>query len=79
MSMMSVSVVLSTMSVNPSVAFCRERVKSAGLIADMVVRSHGVKLTYYVEEHRDLGGNIIISLDNGAFAGLFYSLLVLTD
>ena len=32
-----------------------------------------------VEEHRGLGGNIISRLDNGAFAGLFYSLLVLTD
>ena len=29
-----------------------------------------------VEEHRGLGGNIIIRLDNGAFVGLFYSLLV---
>ena len=30
----------------------------------------------YVEEHRGLGGNIIIRLDNGAFVGLIYSLLV---
>ena len=29
-----------------------------------------------VEEHRSLGGSIISRLDNGAFVGLFYSLLV---
>ena len=33
----------------------------------------------FVEEHRGLGGNIISRLDNGDFAGLIYSLLVLTD
>ena len=32
-----------------------------------------------VEEHRGLGGNLIRRLDNGAFARLIYSLLVLTD
>ena len=32
-----------------------------------------------VEEHRGLGGNIIRRLDNEAFAGLIYLLLVLTD
>ena len=32
-----------------------------------------------VEEHRGLGSNIISRLDNGVFAGLIYSLLVLTD
>ena len=77
--MMSVSVGQSTMAVNTSVKFCWERVRSAGLVTDMVVRSRGVKLTCYVEEHRGLGGNIISRLDNGAFAGLIYSLLVLTD
>ena len=35
-----------------------------------------MKLTFYVEEHHDLGGNITIRLDNGDFAGLIYSLLV---
>ena len=29
-----------------------------------------------VEEHRSLGGSIISSLDNGAFVGLIYKLLV---
>ena len=29
-----------------------------------------------VEEHRGLGGNIISRIDNGAFVGLIYSLLV---
>ena len=29
-----------------------------------------------VEEHRSLGGSIIIRLDNGAFVGLIYELLV---
>ena len=29
-----------------------------------------------VEEHGGLGGNIISRLDNGAFVGLIYSLLV---
>ena len=29
-----------------------------------------------VEEHRSLGGSIIIRLDNGAFFGLIYELLV---
>ena len=77
--MMLVSVDQSTMAVNPSAAFCRARVISAGLVSDMVVRSRGVKLTCYVEEHHGLGGNIIIRLDNGDFAGLIYSLLVLTD
>ena len=77
--MMSVSVHQSTITVNPSVAFCSERVRSAGLVSEMVFRSCRVKLTYYVEEHRGLGGNIISRLDNGAFAGLIYSLLVLTD
>ena len=35
-----------------------------------------MKLTCYVVEHRGLGGNIIIRLDNDAFVGLIYSLLV---
>ena len=30
----------------------------------------------FVEEHRSLGGSIISRLDNGAFVGLIYSLLV---
>ena len=29
-----------------------------------------------VEEHRGIGGNIINRLDNGAFVGLIYSILV---
>ena len=32
-----------------------------------------------VEEHRGLGVNVSSRLDNGAFVGLIYSLLVLTD
>ena len=35
------------------------------------------KLVRCVEEHSGLGGNIIRRLDNGAFVGLIYSLLVL--
>ena len=35
-----------------------------------------LKRVYVVEEHRSLGGNIISRLDNGAFSGLIYSLLV---
>ena len=31
-----------------------------------------------VEEQRGIGGNITIKLDNGAFVGLIYSLLVLS-
>ena len=77
--MMSVSVGQSTMAVNPSVAFWRARVRSSGLVADMVVRSRVVKLTCYVEEYRGLGGNISSRLDHGASAGLIYSLLVLMD
>ena len=77
--MMPVSVVQSTITVNPSVAFCRERVIFDGLVANMVVRSCGVKLTCYVEEHCGLVGNITIRLDNGEFAGLINSLLVLTE
>ena len=76
MSMMLVSVGQSVMSVNTSVALCSSRVRSAGLVADMVVRSCGVKLTCYVEEHRGLGGDIISRLDKRAFASLIYSLLV---
>ena len=72
--MISLSVGQSTISVNPSVAFCSAKVRLAGLVADIVVLL--VKLTCYVEEHRGLGGNIIIRLDNGAFVGLIYSLLV---
>ena len=79
MSMMSVSVGQYMMALNPSVAFCRVRVRSTDLVADMVVRSRGVKLTWYVGDHRGLGGNIISRLDNGAFSGLIYWLLVLTD
>ena len=67
------------MAVNNYVAFWRARVRSDGLVSNMVVHSCVVKLTCYVEEPRSLGGNIIIRLDNGAFAGLIYSLLILTD
>ena len=35
-----------------------------------------MELILYVEEHRGLGGNIISRLNNGAFVGLIYSLLV---
>ena len=31
---------------------------------------------HIVEEHRSLGGSIISRLDNGAFVGLIYKLLV---
>ena len=34
------------------------------------------KLTCYVEEHRSLGGSIISRLDNVAFVGLIYELMV---
>ena len=78
-SMILVSIGQSTMTVNPSVAFWRARVRLSGLFADMVVRSCLVKLTCYVEEHRSLGGNIFSGLDHGASAGLIYSLLVLKD
>ena len=67
---MSASVGRYTMAVNPSVAYCMARVRSAGLVANMVVRSHGVKLNCYVEYHRGLGGNIISRLYHGDFAGL---------
>ena len=79
MSIILVSVGQFTIAVNPSVAFSRARVRFSGLVVDMVVRSHGVKLTCYIEDHRDLGGNIISRLDHGDFADLIYSLLVLTD
>ena len=72
--MISLSVGRSTISVNPSVVFCSARVRLAGLLADIVVVR--VKLTCYVEEHRSLIGSIISRLDNGAFVGLIYSLLV---
>ena len=77
--MMLVSVGRSTIAVNPPIHFYRAMVRSSGLFDDMVVRSRGVKLTCYIEKHRGLVGNIIIRLYNGAFAGLIYSLLVLTD
>ena len=57
-------------AVNPSVAFWSVRVKSAGLVADILVQV--LKLTCYVEEHHSMGGNIISRLDNGAFVGLIY-------
>ena len=38
-----------------------------------------MKLTCYVEEHCGIGGNIISRLDNGAFVGLIYSLLVFSQ
>ena len=50
-------------------------VSSAGLVADIVSRVL-VKLICYVEDHRSLGGSIISRLDNGAFVGLIYELLV---
>ena len=68
------SVGKSTIAVNPSVAFWSARVRSAGLVVDIMVRV--LKLTCYVEEHRSLGGSIISRLDNGAFVGLIYKLLV---
>ena len=67
------------MAVNTSVAFYSARVRYAGLVANMVVRSCGVKLTCYIEEHSGLGGNILIRLDHRACAVLIHSLLVLTD
>ena len=70
--MMSVYVGRSTMAVNPSVAFWKETVRSSGLVANMVVHSMLVKLSFYIEEQRCLGGNIIIRLDNGASPGLIY-------
>ena len=75
--MISLSVGQYTISVNPSVAFCSARVRSAGLVANIVVVK--LKLTCYVEEHRTLGGSIISRLDNGAFVGLIYSLLVFSQ
>ena len=47
----------------------------AGLVADIVSQVL-LKLTFYVEEHRSLGGRIISRLDNCAFVGLIYELLV---
>ena len=67
------------MAVNPSISFDRENLGSVGLVDNMIVRSRGVKLNCYVEEHGGLGGNIINRLDNGSFEGLIYPLLVLTD
>ena len=72
--MISLSFGRSTIAVNTSVALCSVRVRSAGLVADIVVVE--VRLTCYVEEHHSLGGSIISRLDNGAFVGLIYSLLV---
>ena len=40
-SMVLVSVYQSKRAVNPSVAFCSAGIRSAGLVADMVVCSHG--------------------------------------
>ena len=74
-SIKSLSVGLSTITVNPSVAFWIARVSSTGLVDDIVSRIL-VKLTFYVEEHRSLSGSIISRLDNGAFVGLIYELLV---
>ena len=72
--MISLSFGRSTIAVNPSVALCSVRVRLVGLVADIVVVE--VKLTCYVEENYILGGSIISRLDNGAFVGLIYSLLV---
>ena len=60
-------------AVNPSIAFWSARVRSAGLVSEIVVVK--LKLTFYVEEHRILGGSIISRLDNGAFVRLIYSSL----
>ena len=68
------SVGQSTIAVNPSVAFWSARLRSAGLVDDIV--SLVLKLSCYVEEHSILGGSIISELDNGAFVGLIYELLV---
>ena len=67
-SIKSLSVGLSTITVNPYAAFWIASVRSAGLVAEIVSRIL-VKLTCYIEEHRSLGGSIISRLDNGAFAG----------
>ena len=70
MLMMMVSMDQYKITVNPTVNFFRARVKSAGFVVHIVVRSCGVKFTFYVEEYRSLGGYIFIRLDNGAFVGL---------
>ena len=67
------------MVINPSVAFCSTRIVSDGLVANMVVRSCGVKLSFYAEYHCGIGGKIISRLEIGVFAGLIYSWMVLTD
>ena len=59
---------------NPFVVFSSAKVRSSGLVAKIVVVK--LKLTCYVEDRRSLGGSIISNLDNGAFVGLSYSLLV---
>ena len=74
-SIISLSVGLSTIAVNPSIAFWSARVRLAGLVDDIVSRVL-LKLTCYVEEQRSLGGSIISGLDNGKFVGLIYELLV---
>ena len=61
---------------NPSVAFCSAKLRSAGLVYDIMDQL--LKLTCYDEDHRSLGGSIISRLDNGAFVGSIYSLLVLS-
>ena len=71
------SVGLSTITVNPSVSFWIARVRSAGLVADIVSRVF-LNLTCYVEDNLSLGDSILSRLDNGAFVGLIYKLLVLS-
>ena len=58
-----------------TVAFWRARMSSAGFVANIMSRIL-VKVTCYVEEHRSLGGSTISRLDNGAFIGLIYEILV---
>ena len=73
-SIILLSVGLSTISVDTFVAFWSARVRSAGLVADIVSQVL-LKSTCYLEEHRSLGGSITSRLDNGAFVGLIYELL----
>ena len=62
------------------IVFCGKTIivfiKSIMMVSVDIVRMLWFQLEYNVEEHGSLGGSIIIRLDNGAFVGLIYELLV---
>ena len=79
---MSSSVGFFAIAANTLLDFLMARVSSPGLVADMMAMVSNYRfvvayyLSWYTEEHHDVGGNLISSLNNGAM--MDYATLVIT-